>query len=123
MLGVKQQVLDFEQEQAKQKISFIEEEIEKAKVAGSEYQNILSRRISLSRTASDRLRQYGSAEAAYQSLAQGSPKQQLQAQGLKAILVRQQAREQLEPIENFIDKARAGIEEIKQKQAELRQIV
>ena len=121
--NIRQQILGFEQAQAEQKISFIEQEIEKAEALGSQYQAIAARPHTLSRTAADTVLRLGSLEAAYQQLIRGSPKQQLQTGAIKAAIERQQALRQIEPIEQFIETGQAKISEIRQEISELKQIV
>lgn len=121
--NIRQQILGFEQAQAEQKISFIEEEIGKAQALGSQYQAIAARPNTLTRTAADTARRLGSYEAAFKKLITGTPKQQLQTRSLGLAIERQRALEQLEPIEEFIETGQAKISEIRQEISELEQIV
>ena len=122
--NIRQQILGFEQAQAQQKISFIEEEIGKAQAVGSEYQAFLAQPTTgLSRTAADTARRLGSLEAAAQYLARGSPKQQLQLGTIKRSMERKQAQIGLEQVQDFIAMSEEKIAEIKARQAELSQIV
>jgi len=122
--NIRQQILGFEQAQAQQKISFIEEEIGKAQAVGSEYQAFLAQPTrGLSRTASQALDRFGSLEAAAAYLARGSPKQQLQLGTIERALKREQAVSSLEQVQQFIGMSEEKIAEIKARQAELTQIV
>lgn len=122
--NIRQQILGFEQAQAQQKISFIEEEIGKAQAVGSEYQAYLAQPTrGLSKTAYEAVKRFGSLEGAAQYLARGTPKQQLQLGTIKRAMEREQAVTGLEQVQEFIGMSEEKIAEIKARQAELSQIV